>query len=49
MDADDNKKSVKIIENQCFASVLQATNVSPGMLSTADFRYSKFSKVSEMM
>ena len=39
MDADDETKKVDVIENQCFASVINAINSSANMLSTSDFKY----------
>ena len=37
-DATDANKKVDIIENQCFASVINAINESTNMLSTSDFK-----------
>ena len=37
-DATDANKKVDIIENQCFASIINAINESTNMLSTSDFK-----------
>merc|ERR1711868_122807 len=39
IDATDANKKVDIIENQCFASVINAINESTNMLSTSDFKF----------
>jgi len=38
-DVADASKKVDVIENQCFASVINAINTSPNMLSTSDFKF----------
>merc|ERR1712136_604504 len=38
-DATDANKKVDVIENQCFASVINAINESNNMLSTSDFKF----------
>merc|ERR1712048_1089707 len=40
MDVADASKSVDVIEDQCFASVISAINTSGSMLSTSDFKFS---------
>ena len=41
-DVADASLKVDVIKNQCFASVINAINTSPGMQSGSRFRYIKF-------